>query len=62
VSANPWCGIVQLLPTVMTCMDEDYYADTRRAGTYLMEMILQVSSDAKVANRRVGHGTTENGP
>jgi len=35
-------GGLQLLPTVMTCMDEDYYADTRRAGTYLMEMILQV--------------------
>lgn len=36
-------GGMQVLPTVMTCMDEDYYADTRRAGTYLMEMMLQVS-------------------
>uniref|UniRef100_A0A7S0RAA8 Uncharacterized protein n=1 Tax=Pyramimonas obovata TaxID=1411642 RepID=A0A7S0RAA8_9CHLO len=26
----------------MTCMEEDYYADTRRAGTYLMEQMLEV--------------------
>jgi len=34
---------MQLLPVVMTCMEEDYYADTRRGGTYLMEHVLQVA-------------------
>lgn len=29
-----------LLPTILTCMDEDFYTDTRRASCYLCEQIL----------------------
>ena len=36
-------GPVSLLPIVITCMDEDFYVDTRRASCYLCEQILSIA-------------------
>ncbi|GBG80246.1 hypothetical protein CBR_g30611 [Chara braunii] len=37
------CG--QLLPVVKSCLDEDYYADTRRAACHVMKNILRIAGD-----------------
>ncbi|KAK3258504.1 hypothetical protein CYMTET_32454, partial [Cymbomonas tetramitiformis] len=36
-------GDVKLLSVVHTCMEEDYYADTRRVGVYALQQVLLVA-------------------
>ena len=41
-----------ILPTVITCMDEDFYADTRRASCHLCEQLLLIAGQQSLTDEQ----------